>query len=40
MNTFAAEHGLEGQFKIEMIPGKGHSMSGLMPYSKEALRIP
>ncbi len=40
MNAFAEENGLEGQFKIEMIPGKGHSMSSLIPYTGEALILP
>jgi len=37
MAEFAAENGLESRFKIEIIPGRGHSMSGLMPYSQAAL---
>ena len=37
MAEFAAANGLESRFKIEIIPGRGHSMSGLMPYSQAAL---
>ena len=37
MAEFAAENGLESRFKIEIIPGWGHSMGGLMPYSQAAL---
>jgi pimeloyl-ACP methyl ester carboxylesterase len=37
MNTFAELNGVESQFKIELIPGIGHSMSGLMPHSQSAL---
>jgi hypothetical protein len=38
MTAFAEENGLESQFQIEIIPGLGHSMSGLLPYSQAALR--
>ena len=37
MAAFAEANGLESRFKLEIIPGKGHSMSGLIPYSQEAL---
>jgi len=37
MAAFAEENGLESQFKLELIPGRGHSMSGLIPYSQAAL---
>jgi len=37
MHVFAQENGLESRFQFEIIPGKGHSMSGLIPYSQEAL---
>ena len=37
MAAFAAENGLESHFKLEIIPGKGHSMSGLLSYSQVAL---
>ena len=36
MNTFAEANGVKGNFHIEIIPGIGHSMSGLMPYSQKA----
>ena len=37
MAAFAEENGLESQFQFEMVPGAGHSMSGLVPYSQNAL---
>ena len=37
MAVFAKENGFESRFQVEMIPGKGHSMSGLMLYSQKAL---
>ena len=37
MAALAADNGLESQFRLEMIPGKGHSMSGLIPYVAQAL---
>jgi hypothetical protein len=37
MAAFAEENGLESRFEIDIIPGVGHSMSGLLPYSQEAL---
>ena len=37
MGKFAEENGFKSKFKIEIIPGKGHSMSQLIPYSQKAL---
>jgi pimeloyl-ACP methyl ester carboxylesterase len=37
MAAFAEAEGLESRFQLGTIPGQGHSMSGLMPYSQEAL---
>jgi pimeloyl-ACP methyl ester carboxylesterase len=37
MGALADENGLKSRFTIEMIPGKGHSMYGLIPYVQEAL---
>lgn len=37
MAAFAETNGLKSHFKLEIIPGKGHSMSGLLPYAQEAL---
>jgi poly(3-hydroxybutyrate) depolymerase len=37
MADFAQANGLESHFSLEIVPGKGHSMSGLIPYSQEAL---
>jgi pimeloyl-ACP methyl ester carboxylesterase len=37
MAAFAEANGLESHFNLEIIPGQGHSMIGLMPYSQEAL---
>jgi hypothetical protein len=37
MESFAEENGLESKITFEMIPGKGHSMSKLIPYCQEAL---
>jgi hypothetical protein len=31
------ENGLESSIHFEAIPGKGHSMLGLMPFSQTAL---
>jgi len=39
MAVFAQANGLESRFEFEIIPGQGHSMCGLMPYSQEALEI-
>lgn len=40
MAAFAEANGLESRFRLEIVPGIGHSMSGLMPYSREALISP
>jgi hypothetical protein len=37
MGLFAEEHGLQSRFQFEVIPGIGHSMAGLLPYSQGAL---
>jgi poly(3-hydroxybutyrate) depolymerase len=37
MAAFAEANGLESRFRFEIVPGVGHSMTGLMPYSQEAL---
>jgi pimeloyl-ACP methyl ester carboxylesterase len=37
MADLAAANNLESRFQVEIIPGKGHSMSGLIPYVAEAL---
>lgn len=37
MAIFAEEYGQQSQFELDIIPGKGHTMSGLMPYTQEAL---
>jgi pimeloyl-ACP methyl ester carboxylesterase len=37
MAAFAEANGLESRFELELIPGIGHSMSGLIPYSQAAL---
>ena len=37
MALFAEENGLECRYHYELIPGKGHSMSGLLEYSQQAL---
>jgi poly(3-hydroxybutyrate) depolymerase len=37
MGKFAEENGLESRIKIEIIPGKGHSMTNLTPYCQKAL---
>lgn len=37
MAMFAEENNLESHFKLEIIPGQGHGMSGLVPFSQEAL---
>ena len=38
MGEFATENGLESQIVFEAIPGKGHSMLGLLPFCQDALR--
>ena len=40
MGTFAETNGLESRFRLEIIPGIGHSMTGLLPYSQKALVSP
>jgi hypothetical protein len=37
MKVFAAEQGLESQIAFEAVPGAGHSMLGLLPYTHKAL---
>jgi hypothetical protein len=37
MAVLAEKNGLESRLRVEIIPGKGHSMSGLIPYVAEAL---
>jgi len=37
MGKFAAGNGFESAIQFEAIPGKGHSMLGLMPFSQAAL---
>ena len=37
MAAFAAANGLESRFSLDLIPGQGHSMSGLISYSQDAL---
>lgn len=37
MGAFAQANGLESQFTFEIIPGLGHTMTGLIPYSQNAL---
>lgn len=36
MAAFAEANGLASRFNLEIIPGQGHSMSGLIPYSQKA----
>ena len=40
MAAFAEANGLESRFTFELIPGKGHSMGGLIAYSQAALLPP
>jgi pimeloyl-ACP methyl ester carboxylesterase len=40
MVAFAEANGLDSRFKLELIPGHGHSMSGLIAYSQAALVSP
>jgi poly(3-hydroxybutyrate) depolymerase len=40
MAAIAEENGLQSRFKIDIIPGQGHSMTGLLPCSQEALASP
>lgn len=37
MGEFSAENNLESQIVFEAIPGKGHSMLGLLPFCQDAL---
>ncbi len=37
MALFAESNGLASRYKLEIIPGKGHSMSGVLSYSQAAL---
>ena len=37
MAAFAEANGLESRFKLEILSGRGHSMSGLVPYTQKAL---
>ena len=37
MAAFAAENGLESQIEFESIPGRGHSMLGLLTFCQGAL---
>ena len=37
MAAFAEENGLESRFKLEIVPGQGHSMTGLIRHSQGAL---
>ncbi len=37
MAAFAEANGLESRLKLELIPARGHSMSGLISYSQKAL---
>ncbi len=40
MAAFAEANGLESRFKLELIPSQGHTMTGLILYSQEALVSP
>jgi poly(3-hydroxybutyrate) depolymerase len=40
MATFARANGRESRYQVEIVPGKGHSMAGLLPYAKQALQEP
>jgi len=33
--AFAEANGIESRFELEIVPGKGHSMGGLLPYSQQ-----
>ena len=37
MGAFAEDGGLESRFELVMVPGIGHSMNSLLPYSQEAM---
>jgi predicted esterase len=40
MQEFARDNGLESRIRFEMIPGKGHTMVGLLPFTEDALVSP
>ena len=40
ISAFAEANGLESRFQLDIIPGKGHSMGGLIRYTQEALLSP
>jgi hypothetical protein len=40
MADFAAANGLESDFRVEVIPGQGHTMGGLLRHSQAALIPP
>ena len=40
MAAFAEANEMESQLEFEIIPGKGHSMGGLLPYSQQAVIDP
>ena len=37
MAAFAEENGHKSRFRVEIVPGKGHSMAGLLPFAQKAL---
>jgi hypothetical protein len=37
MAELARQNGLESRFEFMVIPGKGHTQVGLIPYSQDAL---
>ncbi|MBN1877435.1 MAG: hypothetical protein JXA33_24645 [Anaerolineae bacterium] len=37
MAAFAETHSMESHFRLDLIPGQGHSMGGLLPYSQKAM---
>lgn len=37
MRKFAETNGIESNFNLELIPGIGHGMNGLIPYSQNAI---
>lgn len=40
MAAFAEANGLESRFELDIVPGQGHTMGGLLPYSQETLVEP
>jgi hypothetical protein len=40
MAAFALENGRESRFRVEIVPRKGHSMAGLLPFAQRALQEP